>query len=302
MSCGVVNLLKSPGMTSSDAVLELRRLFGQKRVGHTGTLDPGAAGVLPICIGKATRLFDYLVDKDKEYVAEITFGAAADTQDSYGRAVEQAQTDVTAEALRAALPAFLGEQEQIAPMYSALSSGGKKLYQLARAGAEVVEKRRTIHIETLEFLKQTGPQSFLLRVECGRGTYVRTLCYDIGRRLNAPAYLSFLLRSRSGNFDLDGAYTLDELRALKEAGTLQSALIPPDAALPGLPEARLALDADERRLFANGAAITPRGWEDLHQDVPLRVYVADTFQGLARAGADGIRMILFLEEDKQNDG
>ncbi len=302
MSCGVVNLLKPPGMTSSDAVLELRRLFGEKRVGHTGTLDPGAAGVLPICIGRATRLFDYLVDKDKEYIAEITFGAAADTQDSYGRAVEQAQTDVTAKALCAALPAFLGEQEQIAPMYSALSSGGKKLYQLARAGAEVVEKRRIVHIKTLEFLKQTGPQSFLLRAECGRGTYVRTLCYDIGRRLSAPAYLSFLLRSRSGSFDLDGAYTLDELRVLKEARALQSALIPPDAALPGLPQACLALDADERRLFINGAAIKPRGWEDLPQEVPLRAYVADTFQGLARAGAEGIRMILFLEEDNQSDG
>lgn len=301
MSCGVVNLLKPPGMTSSDAVLELRRLFGQKRVGHTGTLDPGAAGVLPICIGRATRLFDYLVDKDKEYIAEITFGAAADTQDSYGRAVERAQTDVTAEAVCAVLPAFLGEQEQIAPMYSALCSGGKKLYELARAGAETVEKRRIVHINTLELVKQTGQQAFLLRVECGRGTYVRTLCYDIGRRLNTPAYLSFLLRSRSGSFALDSAYTLDELRALKEAGRLQNALIAPDAALPGLPAAHLALDADERRLFMNGAVITPRCWGNLPQGIPLRAYAAGTFLGLARAGTDGIRMILFLEEDKQSD-
>ena len=302
MSCGVVNLLKPPGMTSSDAVCELRRLFGQKRVGHTGTLDPGAAGVLPICIGRATRLFDYLVDKDKEYIAEITFGASSDTQDSYGAAIIKAQTNVTAKALCEVLQSFLGEQEQIAPMYSAVRSGGKKLYELARAGAESVEKRRSVHIQTLEFCKQTGPQSFLLRVECGRGTYVRTLCYDIGQALCAPAYLSFLLRSRSGSFVLSDAYTLDELRALKEQGKLESALVPPDMALAGLPEARLVLHSNERRLLANGAPITPRGWESLPQDTPLRAYVADRFLGLARADAGGVRMSLFLEEENDNDG
>lgn len=302
MSCGVVNLLKPPGITSSDAVGELRRIFGQKRVGHAGTLDPGAAGVLPVCVGRATRLFDYLVDKEKEYIAEMTFGASTDTQDSYGKALEQAQTAITAEALSTALPAFLGEQEQIAPMYSALSSGGKKLYELAREGAEPVEKRRRVNIRALELLKQTGPQSFLLRVECGRGTYVRTLCYDIGKALGAPAHLSFLLRSRSGSFTLEETYTLDELRSLRGAGELERALIPPDKALPGLPEARLSLDEGERRLFFNGAAIEPRGWESLPKGVPLRAYVADRFQGLAKAAEDGLRMILFLEEENENDG
>lgn len=301
-ACGLVNLLKPPGMTSSDAVSELRRIFGQKRVGHTGTLDPGAAGVLPICVGRATRLFDYLVDKEKEYIAEVCFGAASDTQDSYGRVVEQAQTNLTAAQLRAVLPAFLGEQEQVAPMYSALSSGGKKLYQLAREGAAAVEKRRMVYIRALELIQQTGPQSFLLRVECGRGTYVRTLCYDIGRALHAPAYLSFLLRSRSGGFDLEEAYTLDELRALKDAGELWRALIPPEKALAGLAAAPLSLDAEQQRLFLNGAAIKPRGWESLPQSVPLRAYVADRFQGLAKAGADGIRIILFLEEENEKDG
>ena len=131
MKHGVVNFLKPPGMTSSDAVVALRRLFQEKRVGHTGTLDPGAAGVLPICIGRATRLFDYLVDKDKDYLAEIAFGAATDTQDAYGSILEQRPTSVTKAALAKALPGFLGPQEQIAPMYSALKSGGKKLYELA---------------------------------------------------------------------------------------------------------------------------------------------------------------------------
>ena len=149
MKHGVVNFLKPPGMTSSDAVVALRRLFQEKRVGHTGTLDPGAAGVLPICIGRATRLFDYLVDKDKDYLAEIAFGAATDTQDSYGSILAQRPTSVTKEALANVLPRFLGPQEQIAPMYSALKSGGKKLYELARAGEAPVEKRRQVYIHRL---------------------------------------------------------------------------------------------------------------------------------------------------------
>ncbi|NCB31455.1 MAG: tRNA pseudouridine(55) synthase TruB [Clostridia bacterium] len=301
MSCGLVNLLKPPGMTSSDAVCELRRIFNQKRVGHTGTLDPGAAGVLPICVGRATRLFDYLVDKEKEYIAEVTFGAATDTQDSYGKVLERMETAVTSQALEAALPAFLGEQEQLAPMFSALSSGGKKLYELARAGAEPVEKRRRVCIHALELLQRTGPQSFLLRVECGRGTYVRTLCQDIGKTLGVPAHLSFLLRSRSGSFSLAQAYTLDELGALREAGALAQAVIPPDEALAGLPQMRISLSEEERRLFLNGAAVAPKGWEDFPREVPLRAYVEGRFQGLAKSAADGLRMILFLEEENGND-
>ena len=170
MKHGVVNFLKPPGMTSSDAVVALRRLFQEKRVGHTGTLDPGAAGVLPICIGRATRLFDYLVDKDKDYLAEIAFGAATDTQDAYGSILVQRPTSVTKAALAKALPGFLGPQEQIAPMYSALKSGGKKLYELARAGEAPVEKRRQVYIHRLELVEQTGPQRFLLDVSCSRGT------------------------------------------------------------------------------------------------------------------------------------
>jgi len=299
---GVVNLLKPPGMTSSDAVSELRRIFGQKRVGHTGTLDPGAAGVLPICIGRATRLFDYLVDKEKEYIAEVCFGACTDTQDSYGKETGRADTAVTADELAAVLSGFIGEQEQIAPMYSALSIGGRKLYDLAREGAEPVEKRRKVYIRTLELIGQTAPQSFLLRVECGRGTYVRTLCYDIGRALGAPAHLSFLLRSRSGNFDLEETYTLDELRALKETGDLGQAMVPPDKAVGNLQEARLTLSNEDRRLFLNGAVIKPKGWEGLPKDAPLRAYVAGVFQGLARSDVDGIRMILFLGEENETDG
>ena len=142
MTEGIVNILKPPGMTSSDAVADVRHIFKIKRVGHTGTLDPGAAGVLPICIGRATRLFDILVDKQKEYIAEVTFGAATDTQDAYGRIVERDTRIISKDELAAVLPCFIGQIEQTAPMYSAVSIDGKRLYQLAREGADAVEIKR----------------------------------------------------------------------------------------------------------------------------------------------------------------
>ena len=221
-------------MTSSDAVVALRRLFQEKRVGHTGTLDPGAAGVLPICIGRATRLFDYLVDKDKDYLAEIAFGAATDTQDAYGSILEQRPTSVTKAALAKALPGFLGPQEQIAPMYSALKSGGKKLYELARAGEAPVEKRRQVYIHRLALVEQTGPQTFLLDVSCSRGTYVRTLCQDLGAALDAPAICPFFCAAAAGAFPwiMPGRW-----RNCRPAGGGQpgSGLAPPEAALAHLP-------------------------------------------------------------------
>lgn len=300
MKHGVVNFLKPPGMTSSDAVVALRRLFQEKRVGHTGTLDPGAAGVLPICIGRATRLFDYLVEKDKEYLAEIAFGAATDTQDSYGRIVERRETNVTKEALGQALPGFLGLQEQIAPMYSALKSGGKKLYELARAGEATVEKRRQVYIHRLELVEQTGPQTFMLAVACSRGTYVRTLCRDLGTVLDAPAHLSFLLRSRSGIFSLDTAWTLEELQAQREAGTLDNALIPPEKALAHMPQVKLRLDAAQRKRLQNGTAINIPGLQA--PDGPVRLYVGEQFWGIGQQGPEGLHMRLFLTEDDSIHG
>lgn len=179
---GIVNVLKPPGMTSSNAVADVRHLFDMKRVGHTGTLDPGAAGVLPICLGRATRLFDYLVDKEKEYYAEVAFGCATDTQDSYGTVIACGEGIVRMEKLQAVLPAFIGEIEQVAPMYSAVCVDGKRLYQLAREGAEEIRKTRRVLVHALESVAQTGENRFLLRVQCSKGTYVRTLCHDIGMR------------------------------------------------------------------------------------------------------------------------
>ena len=162
MTEGIVNILKPPGMTSSDAVADVRHIFKIKRVGHTGTLDPGAAGVLPICIGRATRLFDILVDKQKEYIAEVTFGAATDTQDAYGRIVETDARIISKDELAAVLPYFIGQIEQTAPMYSAVSIDGKRLYQLAREGADAVEIKRSATIDNIELMAQSGENRYLL--------------------------------------------------------------------------------------------------------------------------------------------
>ena len=239
---GVVVLLKPPGMTSSNAVYDVRRIFSEKRAGHLGTLDPGAAGVLPVCIGRATKLFDYLVDKRKEYVFELAFGLATDTQDAFGRVVEQDARLVTRSELNAALPSFLGEQTQLASVYSALKVDGRKMYDLARAGVAVEPKARTIAIHALELLGETGENRFLLRVNCSRGTYVRTLCADIGARLGTCAYMSFLLRTAAGPFTIARARSVAELNAMRDAGTLFDSVVSCEEALPFLPAVMLPPD------------------------------------------------------------
>ena len=291
---GVVNLLKPPGMTSSDAVTDIRKLFGTRRVGHAGTLDPGAAGVLPVCVGRATRLFDYLVDKQKEYIAEVCFGVSTDTQDSYGRVLARAESSVSADGLRAVLPAFTGGIDQVAPMYSAVRVGGKKLYQLARQGAEAVEIHREVEVYSLELIGRTGENRFLLKMACSKGTYVRSVCADLGTALGAPAHMSFLLRTRAGRFAIEDAYTFAELSAMKAQGRLEEAVISIENALAALPEARLALPEHQKRLLVNGAEIAPGGLSPHPAGSALRVYANGEFLGvgLAREGKLRIRLNL----------
>lgn len=294
MTEGIVNLLKPPGMTSSDAVTDIRKLFGIKRVGHTGTLDPGAAGVLPICIGRATRLFDYLVDKQKEYVAEVSFGVATDTQDSYGSAVVRAAAHVSMEELQSVLPRFTGEIGQIAPMYSAVRVDGKKLYQLARQGAETIERRRDITVYSLGALAQTGENRYLIRMVCSKGTYVRTVVTDIGTELGVPAHMSFLLRTRSGDFRIEESHTLAELARLKEEGRLDEAVVSVERALSMLDAAQLSPDAHAARLLVNGAQIADPSLAAYGEETALRVYANGTFLGIGIAQGDKIHIKLNL--------
>ncbi len=294
---GVVNVLKPPGMTSSDVVTDVRRIFSMKRVGHTGTLDPGAAGVLPVCLGRATRLFDYLTDKQKEYYAEISFGAETDTQDSYGAVVRRLDVRVEEQALRETLVSFTGEQLQTVPLYAAVRVNGTPMYKLARAGEAVEQKERPITVHALEFLARTGEQSFLLRVGCSRGTYVRALCSDIGRALGTCAHLSFLLRTRAGAFSIDNAFTLEELRALKEDNALQTAVTPPDAALGDFPSLVLSgLGTREKRLLLNGASIACGG--EFSQGELVKTYLDGSFLGLGKREEAGFHISVFFTGDE----
>lgn len=300
---GIVSVLKPPGLTSSDVVVDIRRIFGEKRVGHTGTLDPAAAGVLPICIGRATRLFDHLVDKEKEYITEIRFGKATDTEDAYGAVVESADCDITEDRLLEVLPEFLGEQQQVPPIYSSISVNGVKLYKLARSGklTEPVEQRkRTITVHAIELIEKTAKNSFLVKVRCSKGTYVRTLCRDIGKRLGVPAYMPFLLRTSSGSFTIENTLTIAELKALKTEGeaALASVLTPIDKAVENIPEIRLdALGAREKRLIVNGASIP---FDGAKKNRPHRLYIDGIFMGLALLDAGGLHISVYLGPEHNN--
>ncbi len=285
---GVVVLLKPPGMTSSNAVYDVRRVFGEKRVGHLGTLDPAAAGVLPVCIGRATKLFDLLVDKDKEYVFEIAFGARTDTQDACGTVLETDARAIEKAELQSALPALCGEQMQTAPIYSALKVGGKKMYDLARAGETVEPKRRRVSIDALELLTQTGENRFLLRTVCSRGTYVRSLCESIAERLGTLAYMPFLLRTRSGPFSIGDARTVPELQTAKEQGALKTAVVSCEDSVSYLP--RLELPKSRLVPAKNGLETNTRGQPDGY----VRLYAGGEFLGVGNVANGQVKLAIHL--------
>lgn len=209
----VINILKPPNMTSHDVVGRLRRLTRIKRIGHTGTLDPMAAGVLPVCIGKATKIIEYFEQDAKTYRCEMTLGASTDTEDAWGTVLKTSDIMPSEEELREAIMSFIGEIDQIPPMYSALKINGKKLYELARQG-KVVERearRRTIH-EINIIRVSLESKTVLFDVKCSKGTYIRTLCHDIGLKLGSFAHMSFLMRTESGQFSLDNSVTIEQLQ------------------------------------------------------------------------------------------
>ncbi len=225
---GFLNILKPPGMTSAAVVAVVKRLTGEKRVGHAGTLDPEAAGVLPIMIGRAARLFDYLVDKEKAYVAEVAFGCATDTQDATGTVIEEGTNYPTFEAIRAAADELEGDIWQRPSMYSAIKQGGVPMYERARRGENVEVPLRQVHVESITLHEETPDHGALMTVRCGRGTYIRSICDDLGKLTGCPAHMRFLLRSQSGVFTLDTAMTVEEAAAYREAGTLADNLLPLD--------------------------------------------------------------------------
>ena len=235
MKHAVINLLKPPGMTSHDAVSFVRRIYGQKRVGHAGTLDPAAAGVLPVFLGNATRLVEYAEAFDKTYRTEIMFGISTRTGDDTGEVVDRQEVNLPPlQELRRVAESFRGAQEQVPPMYSALKVNGVKLYDLARAGKEIERASRQIEITDINILN-SDRNSLVMQLRCSKGTYVRVLCEDFGKRLGLPAMMSTLLRIAVGPFELSSAATLEEI----ESAPLL-ALQPPDVAVQHLPPVFLA--------------------------------------------------------------
>lgn len=294
---GFLCVLKPPGMTSSDVVVRVRRrLPGKEKVGHAGTLDPEAAGVLPLMIGKAARLFDLLIEKEKTYVAQLIPGYATDTQDAHGTVIAGMGERCTREKLEAVLPGFIGEIEQIPPMYSALKRDGQKLCDLARQGVAVDVQPRPTQVYDIAVTDEQADGSFVLRIRCGRGTYIRTLCHDIGVAMGCHAHMGMLLRTQTGMFTLEDAHTIEEIDAALSAGTLGELLVPMDRPLGHLKAIAVAPEAE--RFVRNGNALTRRELMGAAaQGEPVRLYLNGRFAGIGRMRGDEMRFDAMLLEN-----
>jgi len=278
---GIIVVHKEAGFTSHDVVAKMRGICGQKKIGHTGTLDPAATGVLPVCLGNATRLCDLLTDREKEYVAELLLGVETDTQDITGRVLDRHPVEVSEDEIRRVAASFVGEYEQIPPMYSALKVGGKRLYELARAGKEVERRARSVVIRELELLECRIPV-ITFRAVCSKGTYIRTLCADMGERLGCGGTMQSLKRTRVGEFCLENAFTLGQLQQRKEEGRLSETVLSVDSVFEELP--LLHVCGEWLRLLDNGNPFQAEQTEERTIYAPgewVRVYRPDeSFAGI----------------------
>ena len=227
MKSGIINVYKEKGFTSFDVVAKLRGILKTKKIGHTGTLDPDAEGVLPVCIGRATKVCDILTDKDKVYEAVMLLGVETDTQDTSGEVLKELPVEVSEEAVKEAILSFVGEYAQVPPMYSALKVNGKKLYELAREGKTVERKARNVQIFSIEILEMDLPR-VRMSVHCSKGTYIRTLCHDVGKKLGCGGCMDKLLRTKVGVFELADTLKLAEIDALAREGLVEDRIISVD--------------------------------------------------------------------------
>ena len=241
---GILNLYKPRGFTSQDAVSKARGIFGQKKAGHTGTLDPEAEGVLPICLGKATKACGLLTDWTKTYETAMHLGIVTDTQDMTGTVLQASPVTVSEQEIREIAASFVGEIKQVPPMYSAKKIGGKKLYELARKGKTVERQPRDITIYSLDVLEVDFP-IVRMRITCSKGTYIRTICHDIGRKAGCGAAMESLLRTRVGMFSVSDAITFDKLQEAKDEGRLSGCLSPVDSIFENLPKASFCKESEK---------------------------------------------------------
>ncbi len=294
---GVVNINKPSGITSHDVVYRLRRLLGIKKIGHTGTLDPDATGVLPMCVGKGTKLAELLTATDKQYLAEMTLGAITDTQDKSGEVLERFSVNVSEEDIINAVKGFIGEIEQIPPMYSAIKINGKKLYELAREGKTAERQPRKVTIKNIEIRKIDLENSTVdLLVDCTKGTYIRTLCEDIGRALGCGAYMSGLIRTKSGRFKIEESFTLEQIEKMLEDGD-KSFFVPVEDVMSEYP--RIVLAEKNAKKITNGVRISVEG---LETDATYRVFdESGRFLVIARQGEDFLEILKTFYDGSQGN-
>ncbi len=299
---GLINIYKERGFTSNDVVAKLRGILHQKKIGHTGTLDPDAEGVLVVCLGTGTKLVEMLTDHDKEYIAGCRLGVTTNTQDMSGTVLRESDVDVSRQQLHEAVAAFVGDYDQVPPMYSAIKQNGKKLYELAREGIEVERKPRRIHIDAIAILEDehlNETHTFTMEVKCSKGTYIRTLCNDIGESLGCGGAMQNLLRTRVGAFCLDTAIKLSDVEKLRDAGALDDVIQSPEFIFRDLD--RIHVKDSCRVLLENGNSFRkndivcedPEGVNDKEYEKEMfadgnmfRVYAEDeTFFGIYKYDA-----------------
>lgn len=268
---GIINVYKEKGYTSHDVVAKLRGIAGQKKIGHTGTLDPDAEGVLPVCLGKATKVCELLTDKDKTYRAVLFLGQTTDTQDASGTVLETSDvSNLNESQVTEAVQSFVGEYAQIPPMYSALKVGGKKLYELAREGKTVERKARNVMIHSIKILRVDLPR-VEMEVSCSKGTYIRTLCHDIGEKLGVGGCMESLLRVQVGCFVLADSLRLSEIQKAKEDGNLEKILQPIDSVFEQYRAVRIRPD-QEKRLQNGNSFRKPDRLQNYDDQEMVRVY------------------------------
>lgn len=281
---GFVFLDKDEDMTSFFAASRLRRIFSTKKVGHTGTLDPMATGVLPVAVGGATRFIDFIPDSDKAYRARLLLGKTTDTLDITGKVLTEKEVSVTREDIEKILPAFTGEIFQVPPMYSALKKDGVRLYDLARQGVEVEREKRKITVYSLALTDYEGENEFEIEVSCSKGTYIRTLIDDIGKKLGCGAVMTGLRRTRANGVDIADCIRLSELQALAERGEVSSALHGVDSILP---YASITVTDNQARRFSNGGELDTERLKITPEEGIYKVYShAGSFLGLGEIAQD----------------
>lgn len=257
---GIFNIYKEKGFTSHDVVAIVRRTIHMKKVGHTGTLDPDAEGVLPVCVGKATKLSDVIMDGRKSYRAMLRLGITTTTEDASGEVLETKDVDFNEEKIREVIASFIGKLDQVPPMYSAVKVNGKKLYELAREGKEIERKSRTIEVYDIRIRQFLPPDRVEIDVDCSKGTYIRTLCADIGKALGCGGHMAELLRTATGAFSLENAIKLSELKELGEQDRAEEVLLTMEEALKDFPVIKVA-EASTKLLY-NGGKIQAKFFEE----------------------------------------